>query len=154
MVLRRMRQSGARGTAPRRQEGQIMNISVHQVVLDCTDARESAEFYRQLLGFEYVPGDAEPIDPDWLAITAPDGSWRIAFQQVDALPAATWPDGEHPQMLHLDFRVDTVEQLDEEHSRAIELGAQLLRDLRDDPEEPIRIYADPAGHPFCIFVGA
>lgn len=56
-------------------------------------------------------------------------------------------------MLHLDFRVDTVEQLDEEHSRAIELGARLLRDLRDDPEEPIRIYADPAGHPFCIFVG-
>ncbi|WP_374230290.1 VOC family protein [Rhodococcus sp. ARC_M12] len=52
-----------------------------------------------------------------------------------------------------DFRVDTVEQLDEEHSRALELGARLLRDLRDDPEEPIRIYADPAGHPFCIFVG-
>jgi catechol 2,3-dioxygenase-like lactoylglutathione lyase family enzyme len=153
MVLRRMRQSGARGTTPRREEGQVMNISVHQVVLDCTDARESAEFYRQLLGFEYVPGDAEPIDPDWLAITAPDGSWRIAFQQVDALPAATWPDGEHPQMLHLDFRVDTVAQLDEEHSRAMGLGATLLRDLHDDPVEPIRIYADPAGHPFCIFVG-
>ncbi|MEH6793104.1 MAG: VOC family protein [Rhodococcus sp. (in: high G+C Gram-positive bacteria)] len=130
-----------------------MNISVHQVVLDCTDARESAEFYRRLLGFEYVPGYAEPINPDWLAINAPDGSWRIAFQQIDALPAATWPDGEHPQMLHLDLRVDTVEQLDEEHSRALELGARLLRDLRDDPEEPIRIYADPAGHPFCIFVG-
>ncbi|MFY2787524.1 hypothetical protein [Rhodococcus sp. MALMAid1271] len=32
--------------------------------------------------------------------------------------------------------------------------ARLLRDLHDDPEEPIRIYADPAGHPFCIFVGA
>lgn len=82
-----MRQSGARGTTPRRQEGQIMNISVHQVVLDCTDARESAEFYRQLLGFEYIPGDAELVDPDWLAITAPDGSWRIAFQQIAALPA-------------------------------------------------------------------
>ncbi|MBY4127320.1 hypothetical protein HQO83_02820 [Rhodococcus fascians] len=36
-----------------------MNISVHQVLLDCTDSRRLAEFYRQLLGFEYVPGDAE-----------------------------------------------------------------------------------------------
>lgn len=103
------------------------------------------------MGFEYIPGDAESIDPDWLAITAPDGSWRIAFQQVHALPVATWPDGEHPQMAHLDFIVDTVEQLDEEHARAMSLGARLLRDLRDDPTEPIRIYADPAGHPFCIF---
>ncbi|MGF0311695.1 VOC family protein [Rhodococcus sp. IEGM1428] len=131
-----------------------MNISVRQVVLDCTDARQLAEFYRQLLGFEYVPGDAETIDPDWLAINAPDGSWRITFQQIEALPEATWPDGEHPQMAHLDFMVSTVEELDEEHSRAMELGARLLRDLHDDPEEPIRIYADPAGHPFCIFVGA
>ncbi|WP_373454645.1 VOC family protein [Rhodococcus sp. 05-340-2] len=92
--------------------------------------------------------------PDWLAINAPDGSWRIAFQQIDTSPEATWPDGEHPQMAHLDSMVSTVAELDEEHSRAMALGARLLRDLHDDPEEPIRIYADPAGHLFCIFVGA
>jgi catechol-2,3-dioxygenase len=131
-----------------------MNISVRQVVLDCTDVRQLAEFYRQLLGFEYLPGDAERVDPEWLAINAPDGAWRIAFQQVDTLPEATWPDGEHPQMVHLDFMVSTVTELDEERSRAMTLGAKLLRDQHDDPEEPIRIYADPAGHPFCIFVEA
>jgi hypothetical protein len=32
------------------------------------------------------------------------------------------------------------------------LGARLLDDHADDPEEPLRVYADPAGHPFCIFV--
>lgn len=131
-----------------------MNISVRQVVLDCTDVRQLAEFYRQLLGFEYLPGDAERVDPEWLAINAPDGAWRIAFQQVDHLPEATWPDGEHPQMTHLDFMVRTVTELDDEHSHAMELGAKLLRDQHDDPKEPIRIYADPAGHPFCIFVEA
>jgi hypothetical protein len=34
----------------------------------------------------------------------------------------------------------------------VALGARLLHDRSDDPEEPLRVYADPAGHPFCIFV--
>ena len=32
------------------------------------------------------------------------------------------------------------------------LGARLLYDRSDDPEEPLYVYADPAGHPFCVFV--
>ena len=31
-----------------------------QVVLDCTDARALAEFYRALLGLVYRPGDEPP----------------------------------------------------------------------------------------------
>jgi hypothetical protein len=34
------------------------------------------------------------------------------------------------------------------------LGAELLEDRSGDTEEPLRVYADPAGHPFCIFVSA
>jgi hypothetical protein len=48
--------------------------------------------------------------------------------------------------------VPDVAALDAQHRRALELGARLLRDRSDDPEEPLRVYADPAGHPFCIFV--
>jgi hypothetical protein len=48
--------------------------------------------------------------------------------------------------------VPTVDALNSEHTRALDLGARLLRDRSDDPEEPLRVYADPAGHPFCIFV--
>ncbi len=47
----------------------------------------------------------------------------------------------------------TVAQLDVQHQRALALGARLLLDESGDPEEPLRVYADPAGHPFCIFVG-
>jgi hypothetical protein len=39
------------------------------------------------------------------------------------------------------------------HTRATDLGARLLLDRTDDPAEPLRVYADPAGHPFCVFVG-
>jgi hypothetical protein len=86
-----------------------------------------------------------------LVLRNPDGS-QIAFQQVDQLPTVTWPDGPHPQQLHLDLTVPTKEDLDAAHRSAVQLGARMLRDRSDDPEEPLRVYADPSGHPFCVFV--
>lgn len=132
---------------------------LRQVVLDGTDIRTLAEFYRQLLGYDYRPGDeppapgaAEPAGLDWLVLRDPAGRAALAFQQVDVLPAATWPDGPVPQQLHLDLTVPTTAELDRQHERALALGAVLLLDRSADPEEPLRVYADPAGHPFCIFV--
>jgi catechol 2,3-dioxygenase-like lactoylglutathione lyase family enzyme len=132
---------------------------LRQVVLDCTDARVLAEFYRRLLGLRYRPGDEPPAagepDPrgqDWLVLADAAGGARLAFQQVAALPEATWPEGPVPQQLHLDLTVPTAADLDEQHRRALDLGARLLHDRADDPQEPLRVYADPAGHPFCIFV--
>ncbi len=129
------------------------------VVLDCTDARGLAEFYRQLLGFRYRPGDEPPTagepDPkgeDWLVLRDEAGTNRLAFQQVATLPAATGPEGPIPQQLHLDLTVRSEAELDAQHARALGLGARMLLDRTDDPEEPLRVYADPAGHPFCIFV--
>jgi catechol 2,3-dioxygenase-like lactoylglutathione lyase family enzyme len=130
-----------------------------QVVLDTTDARGLAEFYRRLLGLRYRPGDEPPPagepDPqgeDWLVLRDGGGANRLAFQQVAELPEPTWPEGPHPQMLHLDLMVPSAAALDVQHDRALALGARLLRDRSDDPEEPLRVYADLAGHPFCIFV--
>jgi hypothetical protein len=80
------------------------------------------------------------------------GRARLAFQQVAALPEVTWPEGPVPQQLHLDLTVPTMAELNVQHERALALGARLLDDRADDPEEPLRVYADPAGHPFCIFV--
>jgi hypothetical protein len=125
-----------------------------QVVLDCTDTRSLAEFYRQLLGYVYRPGDETP-DPqgdDWLVLRDTEGRNRVAFQQVAELPRSTWPDHQVSQQLHLDLTVPTVTALDLQHDRALSLGARLVLDRSDDDEEPLRVYADPAGHPFCIFV--
>lgn len=133
---------------------------IRQVVLDTTDARGTAEFYRQLFGLVYRPGDEAPApgepDPDgadWLVLRDPDGGLGLAFQQVDELTPTTWPDNTVPQQLHLDTTVTSKDELDQVHGRAIELGATLRFDRSDDPEEPLRVYADPAGHPFCVFVG-
>jgi len=130
-----------------------------QVVLDSTDTRGLAEFYRQLLGLRYRPGDEAPPagepDPrgqDWLVLRDDAGTNRVAFQQVPAMSRATWPEGPIPQQLHLDLTVPSAEELDAQHERALTLGARLLHDRSDDPDEPLRVYADPAGHPFCIFV--
>jgi hypothetical protein len=132
---------------------------LRQVVLDCTDARALAEFYRQLLGYRYRPGDEppatgepDPVGQDWLVLRDAADTPRLAFQQVAALPKATWPDDSVSQQLHLDLTVGTAADLDVHHERALALGARVLYDRSHDPDEPLRVYADPAGHPFCIFV--
>jgi catechol 2,3-dioxygenase-like lactoylglutathione lyase family enzyme len=133
--------------------------TLRQVVLDCENARVLAEFYRQLLGFYYRSGDEPPADgtpdtrgQDWLVLCDSTGTSRLAFQQVAHLPEPTWPEGPRPQMLHLDTTVPTVADLNTQHQRALALGARLLLDRSDDEVEPLFVYADPAGHPFCIFV--
>jgi hypothetical protein len=129
-----------------------------QVVLDATDPRALAEFYRQLLDLQYRTGDEPPagdaVDErgqDWLVLRDRAGVNRLAFQHVDRLAASTWPEDSIPQQLHLDLTVPTAQDLLAQHERAIDLGARLLYDRFEDPEEPLRVYADPAGHPFCIF---
>src|SRR5437764_4417133 len=86
--------------------------TLRSMVLDTTDARRLAEFYRQLLGFEYRTGDESPpsgqSDPrgqDWLVLVDSAGSVRLAFQQVEQLPPSTWPESGVPQQLHLDLSV-------------------------------------------------
>lgn len=137
-----------------------VNPRLAQVVLDTTDARASAEFWRQLLGLVYRPGHEPPPeggdDPkgrDWLNLTARDGTPCLAFQQVDELPPATWPSAEVPQQLHLDLTVADLDELDEVHIRIRALGGVLRLDRSNDVEEPLRVYADRDGHPFCVFVG-
>lgn len=137
---------------------EIVFPEIRSVVFDCPDAHALAEFYRVLFGFDYRPGDEAPAsdqpDPngnDWLVLRNPNGT-GLAFQQVDDFSRPTWPEGSIPQQLHLDTSVPTKELLDAQHERAKGLGARLLYDRSEVAQEPLRVYADPAGHPFCIFV--
>lgn len=135
---------------------ELPGLRLRQVVLDTEDVRGLAEFYRVLLGLTYRPGDdppppQEPDDADWLVLRG-DDALALAFQQVEHAPRSTWPEPGQAQMLHLDLTVDTVEELHRQRNRASGLGAELLLDRSDDAEEPLFVLADPAGHPFCIFV--
>ena len=146
---------------------------VRQVVLDCPQPRVLAEFYRQLLGYAYRPGDEQPApgepDPrgeDWLVLRpSPDDATSgrgIAFQATDDYVRPEWrrEDGRSDaddasrqrQMLHLDLTVPDAAALARQRDRALSLGATMLHDRSSDENEPLYVFADPGGHPFCIFV--
>ncbi|WP_328327557.1 VOC family protein [Kribbella sp. NBC_00382] len=121
--------------------------------LDTTDVRGLAEFYRQLLGLQYRPGDEQPSDDDdWLVLVDANGKRKLAFQQVDTLPRSTWPADGVPMQMHLDFAVPTLDELERHKQRAEDLGATVLLDRTEEEGEPLYVLADPAGHPFCIMV--
>ena len=126
-------------------------------VIDTPDVRGLAEFYRELLGLVYRDGDepppaGEPDEADWLVLRHADGTRALAFQQEPALTRTTWPRPDVPMQLHLDLTVPDAAALERQRARAQALGAHVLLDRTDDPDEPLYVFADPSGHPFCIFV--
>ena len=130
-----------------------------QTVIDAVDVRAAAEFYRQLLGYVYRPGDEPPVgdeadadDAQWLVLRDPDGTNRLAFQYAERVEPTTWPSPDVPMQMHLDCTVSSRDELERHRERAESLGARLLVDDSHDSEEPLYVFADPAGHPFCIFV--
>lgn len=113
------------------------------VVLDCPDAGALARFYQGLLG-----GDVNRTDPRWAvddgyATLHTGGGLVVAFQRVMDHRAPRWPDPAYPQQTHLDIEVEDIEGAQEQ---VLALGGVLLR---DDPAG-WRVFADPAGHPFCL----
>jgi len=72
-----------------------------------------------------------------------DGSQPVLFQQVGEYRAPRWPDPAYPQQFHLDV---TVEDVDVAEAAVLTLGATSL----SSAGENWRVYADPAGKPFCL----
>ena len=119
-----------------------MHARISEIVLDCPDMAVMADFYSALTGWPVVSRD-----DDWISIKG-DAGVKLAFQLAPDHVAPQWPDPGHPQQLHLDF---TVDDADEAQAWAIGLGARLLD---ASPEhKTFRVYADPAGHPFCLCTG-
>ncbi len=111
----------------------------HSVVLDCPDPAGLADFYTRL--FEWSAADVHD-DNGWATLDGP--GVKLSFQRADDYQPPTWPKPERQQMFHLDLMVDDISSA---HDRALELGARHL-----DTQSSFRVYADPAGHPFCLCV--
>lgn len=118
-------------------------MTITGVVLDGPDPRVLAEFYRRLLGWEI---GAE--EPDWVTLRAPDGGPGLSFQTEEAYVPPVWPagPGDQQMMVHLDIRVDDLEA---SGAHAIAAGAVLAG---FQPQRDVRVYLDPAGHPFCLWI--
>jgi len=112
------------------------------VVLDCPDPRALAEFYQAVLGGEVNRRDRRwGVGASWATLHAGSGL-VLAFQRARDYRPPRWPDPAYPQQFHLDL---SVPDLDEAQRQVLALGATLLDDSRG-----WRIFADPAGHPFCL----
>jgi Glyoxalase-like domain len=115
-------------------------------VFDAPDLHVESTFRAGLLD-----GVVEAED-DWHGVIV-DGEWRLGFQLAPNHVAPVWPtDGSQQQQVHLDVWVDDLAQA---HDRAISLGARLLKAAEDPAttDEVFQVYADPAGHPFCLCRG-
>jgi len=113
-------------------------------VFDAADVDAESAFWADLVG-GHVFGDEQ-----FQCVIDDTGNWRIGVQHAPGHTPPDWPDGA-PQQVHLDLHVDDAS---EAHERALSLGARLLTEAADlTSEEGHQVYADPAGHPFCIFVG-
>jgi catechol 2,3-dioxygenase-like lactoylglutathione lyase family enzyme len=111
---------------------------LHSTVIDCPDPRALAAFYTELLGMHVVRDD-----DDWVTIRTDSDAPAIAFQRAPELQEPRWPDPGRPQQFHLDVEVEDVEKAEQ---RVLALGATRLEGGGED----FRVYADPAGHPFCL----
>ena len=120
-----------------------MDIKRQIIVFDATDIAAESAFWAALLGGEV---DAED---DWHSISV-NGEWRLGVQLAPDHVQPEWPDGT-PQQIHLDIYID---DLGSAHQEVIALGARMLQ-AADDPntDQGFQVYADPAGHPFCLCWG-
>ena len=118
-----------------------MKITRQIIVFDAADLAAESTFWAGLLGGTVV------ADDDWHSVVV-DGEWRLGIQLAPNHVPPEWPDGTQQQQVHLDLHVDDLQAA---HEEAISLGARLLKPA-DDPEaaEGHQVYADPAGHPFCL----
>jgi predicted enzyme related to lactoylglutathione lyase len=117
-----------------------MMITRQIVVLDAADLAAESTFWAGLLG-----GTVE-VEDDWHSVHV-DGQPRLGIQLAPNHVPPQWPDGA-PQQIHLDLFVDDIKAA---HQEAVALGATLLQPADSvESTHGYQVYADPAGHPFCL----
>ncbi|MET9020756.1 VOC family protein [Actinopolymorpha sp. NPDC004070] len=112
-------------------------ISLDGTTLNAPDALELAQFYAAI-----TDGVARG-NSHWAAVTGPNAF--LTFQRVEDFRPPVWPGNDVPMQMHLDFHVDDLEATGK---RVLAAGGTLL-DFQPNSDHCF-VYADPAGHPFCL----
>lgn len=115
-----------------------MEITWQVVTFDAADLDAESAFWAGVLG-----GTVDAED-DWHMVMV-DGQPRVGVQLAPNHVAPDWPDGAPPQQIHLDLWVDDFPA---SHQEVTALGAKVLKPA--EPGGDFQVYADPAGHPFCL----
>jgi hypothetical protein len=112
-------------------------IRLSGVTVNAPDAIALGRFYA------VITGGVAKGDSHWASVTGPNGD--IGFQQVEDFRPPVWPVGAVPMQMHLDFFVDDLAAAE---ARVLAAGATRL-DFQPNSDHCF-VYADPAGHPFCL----
>lgn len=119
-----------------------MDIVRTVIVFDAADLEAESGFWAGILGGHVFKDD------DWHSVIDASGQWRIGVQLAPNHVPPEWPGGRQQQQVHLDLHAENFAAA---HDEAIALGARLLQPAEDlAADEGFQVYADPAGHPFCI----
>lgn len=120
-----------------------MRITGQVLVLDAADIAAESAFWAMLLGGTVA------ARADWHSVIV-GGAVAVGVQLAPGHQAPAWPDSP-AQQVHLDLYVEDITAA---HTQVIAAGARLLRAGDDaSPDGGFRVYADPAGHPFCLCWG-
>ncbi len=111
-------------------------------VLDSPDARQLADFYQQLLGWERTQNEE-----NWVVLTPPGDGTRLSFQTEPNHVRPVWPSSTSDQQMQIHLDISTAD-VDQSVALAIELGATVAE---WQPQTEVTVMLDPAGHPFCFF---
>lgn len=118
----------------------MMQIDHQVVVFDAADLSTESAFWAGVLN-----GTVDAED-DWHMVMV-DGQPRVGVQLAPNHVAPDWPDGTPEQQIHLDLWVDDFPAA---HERVMSLGARVLKLADAGSDDNFQVYADPAGHPFCL----
>ena len=118
-----------------------MRIDHQVVVFDAADLSSESTFWAGVLD-----GEVDTED-DWHMVIV-DGKPRVGVQLAPDHIPPDWPDGTPHQQIHLDL---WVEDFASAHDRVMALGARVLKAAEQGTSpDNFQVYADPAGHPFCL----
>lgn len=129
-----------------------MRVTKHYPTVNAEDIDAEADFWAAVLGGEVANADSDAFG-QWRDVVV-DGAVVLGVQRAPGLIAPTWPDDSVPLHIHLDVYAE-VDEVDASSRELLALGAREL-DTSQSPaerEHGFRVYADPAGHPFCLCWG-
>lgn len=121
-----------------------MTSFISHTAVDCRNAYELSEWWKQLLGYVDMPDDPNEPGEGECMIQRPDGGHRVLFIEVPE-------DKSVKNRIHFDLRPSDGNR-EQEVERVLGLGATQLEDLRGHfgPGTGWVVFADPEGNEFCV----
>ena len=121
-----------------------MTCLISHTTVDCANAYELSEWWKQVLGYVDVPDDPNEPGHEECMILSPESGHRLLFIEV--------PDTKQVKnRIHFDLQPASGTR-DEEVQRVVALGATEVDDQRNHYGPGIGwvVLNDPEGNEFCI----